>query len=139
MTGAVGSTPVRPIEPEAPAAGPRPSDAARLRDATRDFEAIFLGALLRTMRDAVAQKGIFRSGNTLRIYGDLADDALARLLARSGGLGLGDVLFRDLSRLLPDARKPSSSGPGAPMARTDGSPGTGEVPLGGQDGGGRPL
>jgi flagellar protein FlgJ len=98
-----------------PAAG---LDPARLRQAAQDVEAIFLHTLLRTMRDSVSQNGIFPRGNALKIYESLQDQEVARAMARGGGVGLSDLLVRDMTRRLDPPEKASSPEPGGPISRS---------------------
>jgi flagellar protein FlgJ len=74
------------------------AEAARLREAARDFEAILLQQLLKTMRRASPGGAVLSRGGTggERLYRDLIDEQMAAALARGGGTGLADVLVRAL-------------------------------------------
>ena len=76
-----------------PAATP---EVRRVRQTAQDFEALVVQHLLRTMRQA--SPGTPDGQGGMRAYRDLMDEELARSLARSGGLGLADVIVRDLVR-----------------------------------------
>jgi flagellar protein FlgJ len=98
----------------------RPAEAARVRRAARDFEAIFLGYLLKAARQAPG-KGLGPKAPGRDVYRGLADDELARSISRGKGLGLSDLLARELIRT---GYKNPSSRPGTqPMrAKETGSP-----------------
>jgi len=66
-----------------------------LREAARQFEGLFLQMVLKAMRDATPQDGMFDSEQT-RFFQSLHDQQLALDLARRGGVGLADELFRQL-------------------------------------------
>lgn len=66
-----------------------------LRAAARQFEAVFMNMLLKSMRDTVSQDGMFDNEQT-RMYTSLLDQQLAQSLA-SRGIGLADVMVRQLS------------------------------------------
>jgi Rod binding domain-containing protein len=101
-----------------PAPAGEPSEAGRLRKVAQDFEAMVLSQMLATMRQA-AGKGV-PSGTGQRLYREMLDDELGRVLARGGGLGLADVLVRDLVRQTATLKKASSHGPEGTMSRADG-------------------
>lgn len=118
------------MEPVVPAAGspaPGPGELARLRQAARDFEAIFLQQLVAGLRRAAVPGGAAPASAAQRLYGDLMDAELARAVARSGGVGLADVLVRDLLAR-SSAKKSSSPDRPGPMERTGGPPAPGGDP-----------
>jgi len=75
-----------------------------LREACRDFEAIFLETLLRDLDRTVMRSGLFPETLETRIYRDLYYQAVARELSGKG-LGLSEILYRRLSRDLPQKLK----------------------------------
>jgi Rod binding domain-containing protein len=98
-----------------------PSDQARLRKAAQDFEAIFLTNLLKTMREATPSKGgVFRPGNEMKTYEGFMDEELGKSMARSGGIGLANILIRDLGRHLAAPKGPSSPGAAMPISSAEG-------------------
>jgi len=80
-------------------------DVAQVRHAAQEFEAIVLGQMLKTMRQAGAQGPLPLTGTSQKVYRELLDDELAKSVARSGGVGIADVLVRDLLRLGPGPKK----------------------------------
>jgi len=82
-----------------------PATTKKLRHAAQEFEAIVLGQMLKTMRQAGAQGPVALTGTSQKVYRDLMDDELAKSVARSGGVGIADVLVRDLLRLGPGPKK----------------------------------
>lgn len=71
-------------------------EAAKVSKAARDFEALLIGQLLRTMGPTFS--GL--PGDSTEVgsdaYGFLGSEALAASLAASGGLGLGAIIQRNL-------------------------------------------
>jgi Rod binding domain-containing protein len=88
-----------------------------LRAAAQDFEAIFLHQMLKSMRQSLPVGGPLAPGSGQKMVQDMLDDEMARAMARVGGLGLADVLVRDLIRHLPGAKNPSSPGASEPISR----------------------
>jgi peptidoglycan hydrolase FlgJ len=73
-------------------------ELARLRQAARDFESVMVEHMLKTMRQSFPKGGVLPAGPGRSLYQDLADEQLGRAISRGGGLGLGDVLIRGLTR-----------------------------------------
>jgi len=70
------------------------SDAA-LQAVARQFEALFLQQMLKTMRDAELGQGLFDNDQS-RLYTDLYDKQLALNLSSDKGIGLADMLYQQL-------------------------------------------
>jgi len=62
----------------------------------RQFEAVFLHTLLKSMRDATPQDGLMDSDQT-RAYTSMLDQQMAQSLS-ARGIGLADVMLRQLTR-----------------------------------------
>lgn len=69
-------------------------DAALEKVATQ-FEALFMQMMLKSMRESVPQDGMF-DGEATRTYMGMLDQQLATSLAGKSGLGLADVLVKQL-------------------------------------------
>lgn len=98
-------------------------DPQAAADAAVQFEALFIGLMLKTARDASLGNGV-GDGFDTRQYLDLMDQQVALEVARNGGLGFGDALVKQLTRATP-AVPAAAQGPIAPPA-TEPRP----VPLG---------
>ncbi len=66
-----------------------------LKAAAQQFEAVFMNMLMKSMRDAAPQDGMFDSEQT-RMYTSMLDQQLTQRMA-SRGIGLADVMVRQLS------------------------------------------
>jgi flagellar protein FlgJ len=93
----------------------RQSSPEALKAAARQFEAVFMNMLMKSMREATPQDGMFDSEQT-RMYTSLLDQQLTQNLA-SRGIGLADVMVRQLSTAL--AAQPSSEAATPAGARLD--------------------
>ena len=82
-----------PLPPGGPPVGATRSE--RLRRACQDFESLFVYKLLEQMRATVPQDGYLHSRQE-DIYNSICDQQVAMALARSGGIGLGEMLYRQL-------------------------------------------
>jgi len=100
-----------------------------LKKVAQQFEALFMNMMLKSMREASPQDGMFDSEQT-RTYTSMLDQQLSQKLA-SRGVGLADVLVRQLSSTLgagnPVAEMQAATpGPEQAGAVTP-TPGSGEV------------
>lgn len=71
------------------------NEAATLRQVAAQFESLFTTMMLKSMRQASLAEGIFDSNHS-KTYRDMADQQLAMDLSKRGGLGLQDVIIRQL-------------------------------------------
>lgn len=92
------------------------AETARLRHAAREFEAVMVEHMLKTVRQSFPKSGFLPSGAGQSLYQDLADEQMAKAISRGGGLGLGDVLIRSLTR--SRMKNPSSPPPTRPIGES---------------------
>ena len=86
-----------------------------LKAAAQQFEAVFMNMLMKSMRDATPQEGMFDNEQS-RMYTSMLDQQLTQRLA-SRGIGLADVMVSQLSRA---SQQPIGE---AGMPETDHAPG----------------
>lgn len=71
----------------------------KVRQAAQDFEAFFLGHLLKDMRNSLPKGGLFPESGESRMMQDMMDESLADDLAHKGnGIGLAQVLMKQLQQ-----------------------------------------
>lgn len=88
--------PILPVlPPGSPPASAEPKE--RLRQACQEFEAMFIYKLLERMRATVPQEGFLHNAQE-DVYQAICDQQVAAALARGKGIGLADMLLRQLSR-----------------------------------------
>ena len=77
---------------------------SELKRATIEFESFFLNMMLREMRRSVGNEHSFLpQSNAERIFQEMLDEERARAAANSGGIGLADMMYRQLRRTLTSA------------------------------------
>lgn len=69
-----------------------------LKAVAQQFEGVFLNMLMKSMRDASPQDGPFDSDQT-RFYTEMFDRQLSQKLSTGKGIGLADMMVKQLSRL----------------------------------------
>lgn len=68
-----------------------------LKEACKGFEAMFLSMMYKEMRATVPENTLFGESNGQKIFMDMRDSELMKNVAESGGLGLADLMYRQLS------------------------------------------
>jgi len=78
-----------------------PTDTTKgreLRKACHDFESVILKQMLDAMRKSVPKSGLLdEDGYANKMYQSMQDDELAKEMSRGKGMGLGEVLYKQLS------------------------------------------
>ena len=86
------------------ASNPNVSDAAKVAEASRQFEAVFLRQILQEARKSMVNSSANPESATKGIYNDLVNNQLADSISRSGEFGLAKSLQTQLARqVLPHA------------------------------------
>ena len=73
----------------------QPDSREALRGAAKQFEAMFLQMMIKSMRDATPKNGPFDSEQT-RMFVGLQDQQMAMEMAQGRGVGLAEVIFRQM-------------------------------------------
>ena len=80
-------------------AAPSPGgDAPRndaLRHAAQEFEAIFLAQVLGAMAHGVGGDDLLGDGQDV-VFRDMLNEEIAKLISRSGGIGVADAVLREM-------------------------------------------
>ena len=105
------------------------SSPEALKAAAKQFEAVFMNMLMKSMREATPQDGMFDSEQT-RMYTSMLDQQLTQRMA-SRGIGLADVMVRQLSTAI-GMPPPAEAGMPEMGTTTHGLPVNASVPVTGQ-------
>ncbi len=84
---------------------------AKLRDACKKFEAVFMGKIWQQMRKNVPKSG-YLTNQYEQQYTQMFDKDFSEKLAEGGGIGLGDMLYQQLRSKLDKASKSTLPGTG---------------------------
>lgn len=79
-----------------------------LRQVAKQFEALFLQMVLKSMREATPKDSLLDSEET-RMFQSLADEQLAMHLAEKQGVGLADAIVRQMSPYLKNSAPPKEA------------------------------
>jgi peptidoglycan hydrolase FlgJ len=74
------------------------ADKQKLRGACQDFEAVFLNMMLQSMRATVPKSDFFGRNSGEEIFKGMLDEETTKNMAKAGGVGLADVLYKQLAQ-----------------------------------------
>ena len=77
-------------------------ELGKLKNACSEFESIFMHQMLKEMRKTVNKTGMIHGGQAEEIFADMLDQERAKTMS----IGLGDILFMQLSRSIVPPAKP---------------------------------
>jgi flagellar protein FlgJ len=92
----------------------RQNSPEALKATAKQFEALFMNMVMKSMRDATPQDGIFDSQQS-KMYTSMLDQQLSQTMA-SRGIGLAEVLMRQLSNVVPPQGLPGKDASAAAPA-----------------------
>jgi Rod binding domain-containing protein len=72
------------------------SEDVKLRKAANEFEAIFIQQMLKSMRKTSLESDLLPKSEGEKIFRSMLDEQYARLSAKSGSLGLGQMIYQQL-------------------------------------------
>ncbi len=78
-------------------------DPGALREVASQFEALFIQTLLKNMRDASLGEGLFGDSEEHKMYEGMLDQQFALEMASGKGIGIAEMLVRQLGGQLDDA------------------------------------
>ena len=68
-----------------------------LKKATQNFEAIFVNMLIKSMWKTIPESGLLEKNSATNIYEGIIQSALSEEISRSGGLGMAEMLYQQIS------------------------------------------
>jgi len=80
-------------------------DEEALKKACADFEAMFLQMMYKQMKATIPESNLIPKSVGRDIYESMLDEKLVEQAAESGGVGLADVLYKQLSKQLKNRYK----------------------------------
>ena len=82
---------------QAQASGKSPAEDKKLKEACQGFEEMFLNLMYSKMRDTVPKDTLLGESNGQQIMQSMLDEQLTKEMAKAGGVGLADMLYKQLS------------------------------------------
>ena len=66
------------------------------KDACKEFEALFINMMLKELRATVNKSGLMDGGKAEELFTSLMDTQMSREMAAQGGIGLAEMLYRQM-------------------------------------------
>ncbi|OQY34611.1 MAG: hypothetical protein B6241_04080 [Spirochaetaceae bacterium 4572_59] len=77
------------------------SEMAKLKESCKDFEALFVKQMLDAMKKTVNRSELVKRNMGEDIFEDMLYDEYAKKMTETSRLGIGEMMFNQLSRQLP--------------------------------------
>ena len=74
-------------------------DPARMKELAQEFEAIFIQQMYKEMRNTIPDDGLIPRTNAEDTYIQMQDQEVARATARQGGIGLAEMMMKQLQQI----------------------------------------
>jgi flagellar protein FlgJ len=73
-------------------------DDEKLKKACQEFESYFLYKMIRQMRQTIPESDLIPKSYANKIYEDLLDDEMSKKFSGMGGIGLADMMYKQIKR-----------------------------------------
>lgn len=83
--------------------GPNAAEREKLKEACKDFESLFVKQMLDAMRKTVGKGSLIKRNQGEEIFEDMLYDEYAKKMTETSRLGVGKMMYDQLSRQLPGA------------------------------------
>lgn len=85
------------LGPQAPS--PKQGAEARAREAAQQFETMFITQMLEQMSTGLKADSNFGGGPAEGIHRSMLNEEYAKQIARRGGIGVADAIYREMLRM----------------------------------------
>ncbi len=79
-------------------------DLEKLKEASREFEAIFINEMYKTARKTIPESGLFEKTNAEKIFEEMMDMERARQVSHNGSMGIAEQMYRQLAKVIESKR-----------------------------------
>jgi|GEM_PF-1014023 len=84
-------------------------ESAKLKGLAKDFESIFVGIMLKSMRDSVQKSGFLDGGNGEDIFRELLDQEYSKSISAQGDSSIATAIEREMRSLLTSSLQDKKS------------------------------
>lgn len=81
------------------ATDPKDPELHKLRQSCREFEAIYINEMYKTMRKTVPDSGLFEKDMADTLYQEMMDLEMAKDTAAGDGMGIGKAMYEQLREI----------------------------------------
>lgn len=76
----------------------QPGSAEKIEDAARSFESLLVHQMMNAMWSTVPKEGLLSSSREEELFRDMLNQALSDSIAEGRGIGLRDVIVKDMTK-----------------------------------------
>ncbi|UTW57614.1 rod-binding protein [Kordiimonas sp. SCSIO 12603] len=76
-----------------------PANEKQLRKTAEDFEAVFLGQMLKPMFETIESDGFFSGGHAEEVYRGMMVEEVGKSISKAGGVGIAESVYQELLKL----------------------------------------
>lgn len=88
------------LSPASPAAGiGKSASVNELREVAQDFEAVFLAQVLANINRGFGSDSLLGGDGDQTVFRDMFNEEMAKLISRSGGVGVADAVLKEMLKL----------------------------------------
>ena len=87
--------------PKNQANDPKERELQALRQSCRDFEAVYINEIYKSMRKSVPDSGMFKKDMSSELYKEMLDMEMAKQTAAGKGSGIGEAMYEQLKKQMP--------------------------------------
>jgi peptidoglycan hydrolase FlgJ len=80
------------------------SSPAKMQRTAQDFEAVFLTQMFELMSQGLQSDEMFGGGHAEELTRSMLNDQYGKAVAKAGGIGVSDAIYREMVRLQEAAR-----------------------------------
>lgn len=88
-------------------AAQKKADRAEIKRVAEEFQSLFIEMMLKSMRNTVKQDSLTGGGQGEEVYGSLLDREYAMAISRRGGIGLAEMMEKQIIMQQEGAKAPS--------------------------------
>ncbi len=74
-------------------------DKQAAREAAEQFEAVFLSQMLQPMFETIPTDSFMGGGHAEKVYRGMMVDEMGKQIAKQGGVGIADTVYREILKL----------------------------------------
>ena len=79
-------------------------DLQALRESSREFETLYVMEMLKAMRKAIPDGGLFEKSMSTELFQDMIDMETAKSATRGPGLGLAAAMYEQMAPLIENKK-----------------------------------
>ncbi len=77
-------------------------DLTSLRESSREFEALLVMEMFKSMRKSLPEGGLFEKSLTTDVFQGMLDMEYSRATAKGKGMGIGEAMYKQLEQHVSD-------------------------------------